>query len=141
MKRSGDQVSRADPTPHMDDPNSIFMAQVAEAKELERRAVNLHAASRRRADYFNRPVMADRAMDIMLTAFIAHQQGTVLTRATAAMANRIAAPVAEQIIDELLASNLLQRGSGPTDIRITSFGAELMSKFVENSEPSTYFRG
>lgn len=100
---------------------------------LERRAAELHALSRRRTDLFNRPVMADTAMDIMLTALIAHEQGTVLTRLSAAMANRLPLASADSMIEELIGARLLRHGDRRDQINPTQLGVDLMREFVSRA--------
>jgi len=102
---------------------------------MEIRAARLHAESRRRADLFNRPVMTDSAMDIMLTALIAHEQGTGLTRTAAAMANRLGRIAAEPIITDLVAARLLEAGDVADRIILTPLGVDLMREFVGWKHP------
>lgn len=97
---------------------------------IEARATRLHAENRRRAELFNRPIMADSAMNIMLTALIAHEQGTRLTRTAAAMANRLNRDDAEPIIADLVAGRLLEKGDGTDQVRLTPLGVDLMREFV-----------
>lgn len=104
-------------------------------QSMEIRAARLHAESRRRADLFNRPVMADNAMDIMLTALIAHEQGTDLTRTAAAMANRLGRTAAEPIIADLVAARLLTNGDRADRILLTQLGVDLMREFVDWKHP------
>lgn len=104
-------------------------AQVAPLN-FEHLAADLHAASRRRADLFRQSIMADKAMDIMLTALIAHEQGTVLTRKAAGMANRLATPEVEHLIRDLMAARLLQGGDAPDQIRLTGPGVERMRDYI-----------
>ena len=103
----------------------------AHKQSMEVRAARLHAENRRRADLFNRPVMADSVMDIMLTALIAHEQGTSLTRTAAAMANHLARAAAEPIIADLVAARLLTNGDGAERIVLTQLGVDLMREFVD----------
>ncbi|MGD9810980.1 MAG: hypothetical protein AB7U35_06540 [Sphingobium sp.] len=74
--------------------------------------------------------MADPVMDIMLTALIALEQGTVLTRTSAAMANRLSIASAETLIDDLVSARLLQKGARRDHISLTPLGSELMREFV-----------
>lgn len=104
-------------------------------QSMEVRAAHLHAENRRRADLFNRPVMVDSAMDIMLTALIAHEQGTGLTRTAAAMANRLARATAEPIIADLVAARLLRNGDDADGITLTPLGVDLMREFVDWKHP------
>ncbi len=99
---------------------------------FEHAAADLHASNRRRAELFNHPVMADKVMDIMLTALIAHEQQTVLTRLAAAMANRLGLSEAERIIEELASARLLEARSGD-QIRLTLLGADLMRDYVRRA--------
>ncbi len=97
---------------------------------IEARASRLHAENRRRAELFNRPVMADNAMNIMLTALIAHEQGTRLTRTAAAMANRLERKDAEPVMADLVAGRLVEKGDGTDLVRLTPLGVDLMREFV-----------
>lgn len=103
----------------------------AQKPNMETRAAHLHAENRRRAELFNRPVMADSAMDIMLTALIAHEQGTGLTRTAAAMANRLGHTAAEPIIADLITARLLANGAEADRIVLTQLGVDLMREFVD----------
>lgn len=102
---------------------------------IEVRAARLHAENRRRAELFNRPVMADSAMDVMLTALIAHEQGTRLTRTAVAMANRLCRTAAEPIIADLVAARLLEGGECVDHVRLTKLGVDLMREFVGWKHP------
>lgn len=126
MGYSGDRYTR---------PGRILSGNMAALRtggdgDIERRAADLHAVSRRRADLFNQAVMADSAMDIMLTALIAHEQGTALTRLTAAMANRLTTARADLIIDELIAARLMTRAEQGAQIGLTQLGVEKMREYV-----------
>ncbi len=104
---------------------------------MEHRAAYLHAANRRRADLFNHSVMADRSMDVMLTALIALEQGTVLTRAAAAMANRLSMAEAEALTDQLITARLMQRGERRDQILLSQLGADLMREYVNRAVEKT----
>lgn len=99
---------------------------------FEHAAAELHASNRRRADLFTHPVMADKVMDIMLTALIAHEQQTVLTRMATAMANRLGLSDADHIIDELISARLLEGRTGDR-IGLTPLGADLMRDYVNRA--------
>jgi predicted transcriptional regulator len=131
MGYSGERYARPDQWSNRDDTTrSVADSQ---EKSMEHRAAELHAANRRRADLFNQSVMADQSMDIMLTALIALEQGTVLTRAAAAMANRISMALAESITDELISARLMQRGERRDQIMLTQLGADLMREYVNRA--------
>lgn len=98
--------------------------------DFEQLAADLHAANRRRTDLFRHPVMADRVMDIMLTALIAHEQGTVLTRKAAGMANRLTEPETERLIRDLGMAGLLQDGAAPDQICLTGTGVARMRDYL-----------
>jgi len=100
--------------------------------DYEYLAADLHAANRRRADLFRHAVMADKVMDIMLTALIAHEQGTVLTRKAAAMANRLTAEEAEALIAGLTDARLLEDGPAPGRIRLTATGVDRMRDYIRH---------
>ena len=128
MAYSGDSPSRQDLWSSQD--REVSQPEAREDAKIEFRAAQLHAANRRRNELFNQSVMADSAMDIMLTALIAREQGTALTRTAAAMANRLGISAADQIIEDLIAARLLQRGERRDHISMTHMGAELMRQFV-----------
>lgn len=100
---------------------------------VEEHAVRLHAASRRRSDLFGLAVMTDAPMDLMLTALIAHLQGTTVTRTAAAMANRLPLGNADTLIDELILGGLLRRGESRDHIVLALDGERLMTRFVNQN--------
>lgn len=133
MGYSGDRLDRLARSLKSEAKEDSRMAPQTDNLSLERRAAELHAFSRCRTDLFNRPVMADTAMDIMLTALIAHEQGTVLTRLSAAMANRLPLASADSVIEELINARLLRRGDRRDQINPTQLGVDLMREFVSRA--------
>ena len=107
--------------------------------ETERRAVQLHVLNRRRSDLFNQSIMVDAVMDLMLTALIAHEQGTSLSRTAASMANRLPSNDADAIFDDLIAARLLKRGDTQQHISLTDLGARLMKEYVYQATHSGNF--
>ncbi|MGE4429581.1 MAG: hypothetical protein AB7E05_02440 [Sphingobium sp.] len=101
--------------------------------DYEHLAADMHAANRRRAELFGQAIMADRVMDIMLTALIAHEQGTVLTRKAAGMANRLAAPEAGRLVRDLIEARLLRDGPAPDQIVLTATGVDRMRDYIRQS--------
>jgi predicted transcriptional regulator len=132
MAYSGDGGSRVGGASAQDRADPF---RIADRKDetMEVRAARLHASNRQRSDLFNHKVMADRVMDIMLTALIAQEQGTVLTRMAAAMANRIHVSEAESIIEALIEARFLQRGEGRDHVRLTDPGYRLMQEYVRRA--------
>jgi hypothetical protein len=98
--------------------------------EFESLAVSMHAQSRRRADLFSNPVMADYPLDLMLTALIAHEQGTALSRRAAAMANRMDFAAADAVIAQLIEARLIEPHQERDPIRLSEHGADLMRKYL-----------
>jgi len=99
------------------------------AFSFEHAAAQLHASNRRRADLFKHPVMADDVMAVMLTALIADEQNTPLTRTMVAMANRLDAKEAERIIGDLVDARLLEMRAGDR-VGLTSLGTDQMRDYV-----------
>ncbi len=135
MGYSGDRYMR--PGRIMSGPSASVLPAGEESRTLEMRAAELHAASRRRSQIFGQPVMADAAMDIMLTGLIAHEQGTVLTRMSATMANCLSPVRGDAVIDDLIAARFMQRGERRDQIALTALGIDLMRQFVENERART----
>jgi len=98
--------------------------------DFEYIAADLHAANRRRAELFRQAVMADRVMDVMLTALIAHEQGTVLTRRAAAMANRLPIEDASALIGDLIEARFLEAGDAADQIKLTELGVDRMRDYI-----------
>ena len=128
MGYSGDAPSRQNQWSLRDE--DVAPSVDREDTHVLRGAVELHRANRRRRELFNHDVMADAPMDIMLTALIAREQNSVLTRQAAAMANGIAHVHADAVIDDLIIIRLLTAGNRRDEIGLTQLGADLMREFV-----------
>jgi len=98
--------------------------------DYEYLAADLHAANRRRTELFRHAVMADKVMDIMLTALIAHEQGTALSRKAVAMANRLPVEEADGLIAALAGARLLETGTMSDRIGLTAAGVERMREYL-----------
>ena len=132
MGYSGIRPGRANGSGFASSSRALRTADDDRGDSFEHAAADLHASNRRRADLFNHPVMADKVMDIMLTALIAHEQQTVLTRMAAAMANRLGLSEAERIMDELISARLMEGRTGD-QVRLTPLGADLMRDYVRRA--------
>jgi len=132
MAYSGNDISRVDSATIQSDIR-LGRLETKKDKLLEELAVKLHTLNRKRTELFNNEVMSDRVMDIMLTALIACEQSTVLTRTAAAMANRIHLSEAESIINDLVNARFMQRGEGRDHICLTDHGHKLMQEYVRQA--------
>jgi hypothetical protein len=94
-------------------------------------AVRLHAANRRRSQHFNAPVMADAAMDIMLSLFVAQEHKRPLTPAALAMANHIAQDRCGPLLDDLGQALLVTRSAPSLPVALTERGTRLMREYLE----------
>lgn len=129
MAYSGNDISRVDSSV-IETDSRLGRIKTKKDNELEQLAVKLHTLNRKRTELFNNEVMSDRVMDIMLTALIAYEQNTVLTRTAAAMANRMHLSEAESIIGDLINARFMQRGEGRDHIQLTDHGHKLMQEYV-----------
>jgi|GEM_PF-7000378 len=136
MAYSGNNIGRAGAMDTQLDTR-LRRAQAHKDTVLEEQAVKLHDFNRRRTELFNHEVMSDRVMDIMLTALIACEQGTVLTRTAVAMANRMHLSEAESIINDLVNARFMQRGEGRDHTRLTDHGHKLMQEYVRRAIATT----
>lgn len=101
--------------------------------QAELKATLLHRNNRRRALHFNAPVMADSAMDLMLTLFVGHEQRRVVDRVALAMLNSLTPVRADTLLSSLSEAGLT-RIEGEC-WGLTDRGARLMSAYLEFAAP------
>lgn len=130
MAHSGDGFGCA----AMGAPDADIMPGVRRraTSEFESLAVRMHSQNRQRADLFSFPVMVDYPLDLMLTALIAHEQGTALSRRAAAMANRMDLVTADAVIDQLIDARLIETRQERDHIALSRHGADLMHKYLKS---------
>lgn len=85
---------------------------------LEMSAVRLHEANQRRILHFNSAVLADSAMDILVSLLIARLHRRPVTGTALAMANRIPPEKCVALLSELAQAGLVtgNGGQGPVDL-------------------------
>lgn len=102
--------------------------------QIQAKAVRLHQMNRERAMHFNAPVMADSAMDVMLTLVIGQEQNTPLSLMTLALANRLNAQDCASLITQLAEAGLVvthkQDAAGSQMVALTDRGFARMRGYI-----------
>jgi predicted transcriptional regulator len=93
-------------------------------------AAKMHALNRRRAFHFNTPVMADSAMDVMLTVLIAQEQHVPISLNAIIMANRLQQDSCEKLLGDLASAGLLCRKGAEGAVRLTTKGLAQMQEYL-----------
>lgn len=106
---------------------------VADAARLEAKATRIHALNRRRSTLFLTPVMADNAMDVMLSLFVGESQSTRVGEDTLAMANVLSRDDVARFVDSLVQAGLaVTTGNKPGGraVGLSPLGSVRMRSFV-----------
>lgn len=86
---------------------------------LATKAMRMHRLSRARAETLVAPLLADHAMDVMLTLVIAQAQGLVTTVQAVLQANAIDATGGEELLRGLMRAGLASISEDANEIRRT----------------------
>lgn len=107
----------------------------AASPELERRARRLHALVKRRDACFMRPVLADHAMAVMLSLFIADLRDEPMTGRALALANLLEASQLSPLLEQLVEAGLViisGEGDERRRIALSSAGSARMRSFISD---------
>ncbi|WP_250890258.1 hypothetical protein [Sphingobium nicotianae] len=102
---------------------------------LEAKATRLHTLSRLRGKHFFTPVMADSAMDVMLSLFVGELQSSKVSDTALAVGNMLNREETETIIDRLVQAGLAVITGHEPDRRtvgLTPLGSARMRSFVND---------
>jgi hypothetical protein len=91
------------------DAAPVSVAETASQREpgrYEAKAAAIHRLGRLRAKHFPTSLLADSAMSLLLSLFVAEQQDLTLSERTLALANQLSREEAAVIIDNLVHAGL-----------------------------------
>ncbi|WP_148276507.1 hypothetical protein [Sphingobium sp. SYK-6] len=102
---------------------------------LEAKATRMHMLGRLRTKHFYAPVMADTAMDVMLSLYVGELQSGAVSDTALALANMLSRNETDAIIDKLVQAELAvttgQEPEGRT-VGLTPLGSARMRSFVND---------
>lgn len=102
---------------------------------LEAKATRMHGLGRLRGKHFLIPIMADSAMDVMLSLFVGELQGTLVSDTALAVGNGLSREDTALMIDKLVNAGLAAVASHAGDRRtvgLTPLGSARMRSFVND---------
>jgi len=102
---------------------------------LESKAARMHMLSRFRGQHFVTPVMADSAMDVMLSLFVGELQDCNVSETALAMANLLSRRETNILIDKLVQAGLAVLTGHEPDGRtvgLSPLGSARMRSFVND---------
>jgi len=102
---------------------------------LEAKAARMHMLGRLRSRHFFTPVMADRAMDVMLSLLVGELQAGPVNDATLAVGNLLTRDETNVLIDRLVQAGLaVETGHGPDRraVGLTPLGSARMRSYVSD---------
>lgn len=102
---------------------------------LEAKATRMHTLGRLRGKHFFTPVMADTAMDVMLSLFVGELQSSIVSDTALAVANLLNREETDAIIDRLVQAGLAVVTAQEPDRRtvgLTPLGSARMRSFVSD---------
>ena len=100
---------------------------------LEAKAARMHTLGRLRGKHFFTPVMADSAMDVMLSLLVGELQSSPVSDTALAVANLLSRDETETIIDKLVQAGLAAITGIEPDRRtvgLTPLGSARMRSYV-----------
>ncbi|MBU0556931.1 MAG: hypothetical protein KKD64_01545 [Alphaproteobacteria bacterium] len=95
----------------------------------------MHMLGRLRAKHFYTPVMADRAMDVMLSLFVGELQSSPVSDTALAVGNMLSPEEATAVIDRLVQAGLVAvSGEEPErrTVGLTPLGSARMRSYVSD---------
>ncbi len=102
---------------------------------LVEKATRMHMLSRLRGRHFFAPVMADSAMDVMLSLFVGELQSSPVSDTAIAVGNLLTREDTQAIIDRLVQADLAYEAGAEPDRRIialTPLGSARMRSYVSD---------
>lgn len=102
---------------------------------LEAKASRMHMLSRLRGKHFFTPIMADSAMDVMLSLFVGELQSSTVSDTALAVGNLLSREETAAIIDRLVHAELAVITGEEPDRRtvgLTALGSARMRSFVSD---------
>ena len=102
---------------------------------LEAKAVNMHMLGRLRSKHFYAPVMADSAMNVMLSLFVGELQSSKVSDTALAVGNMLSPQEVDAFIDNLVQAGLaVVKGEEPErrTVGLTPLGSARMRSFVSD---------
>ena len=102
---------------------------------LEAKAVNMHMLGRLRSKHFYAPVMADSAMNVMLSLFVGELQSSKVSDTALAVGNMLSPQEVDGFIDNLVQAGLaVVKGEEPDrrTVGLTPLGSARMRSFVSD---------
>lgn len=103
--------------------------------QLEAKAAHMHILGRLRGQHFFTPVMADSAMDVMLSLFVGELQSSPVSDTALAVGNLLSRTEADAVIDKLVQAGLaVVTGEMPDrrTVGLTPLGSARMRSFVSD---------
>jgi len=102
---------------------------------IEAKATRMHMLGRLRAKHFFTPVMADSAMDVMLSLFVGELQSTTVSETALAVGNMLSPSETQALIGRLVqAALVVVTAPGPDrrTVGLTPLGSARMRSFVSD---------
>jgi AcrR family transcriptional regulator len=106
-----------------------------EIARLEKKASQMHTIGRLRGKHFLTPVMADSAMEVMLSLFVGELQSTKVSDTALSVANLLSREETESVIDRLVQAGLAVITGHEPDRRtvgLTPLGSARMRSYVND---------
>jgi hypothetical protein len=133
-----DSMSQDDRTAEASARARLSSAQshrTADTVRLEAKASRMHAIGRLRGKHFFTPVMADSAMDVMLSLFIGELLSASVSDTALAVANLLSREETDSIIEKLVQAGLAVVTGREPDRRtvgLTPLGSARMRSYVSD---------
>lgn len=105
------------------------------AASIEGKAARMHAFGRLRGQHFGTALMADSAMDMMLSLFVGELQSSPVSDTALAVGNKLSREEADLMIDKLINAGLAaETGANPDrrTVGLTPLGSARMRSFVND---------
>jgi len=109
--------------------------QLGTDAQLEAKAAHMHMLGRLRGQHFLTPVMADSAMDVMLSLFVGELQSSPVSDTALAVGNLLSPAEADAVFDKLVQAGLaVVTGEMPDrrTVGLTPLGSARMRSFVSD---------
>lgn len=97
-------------------------------------ALRLHAANRHRAAHFGAPVMADSAMDILLSLLLARSNARAPSVAALALAHGMTPDKCHDLIGQMVQAGLVLRAGDGASVRLSQRGERLLRDYLMSEE-------
>ena len=123
------------PYPHVDAAEDLVAVNAPATDPLVARATSIHRLGRMRSKHFRTGLLADSAMSLLLSLFIAERQAIEVKERALALANDLSVEEGASILDNLIHAGLVVISGNETERRtvgLTPIGSARTRSFVDD---------